>query len=78
MLARAIPVERMEPVTRWIAQVVETVGSFDHLQAGKCSLLNILWQPPATSASPDFLCFGIDEGADHDETFKALSSEGKS
>ncbi len=41
MLPGPIPIQCVEAVAGWIAEVVEEIGRFDHLQAYEGTLLDI-------------------------------------
>jgi hypothetical protein len=65
MLSRPIPIQRVKPIAGWIAEIVECIGGFDHLQADESALLNVRRQFPTAFTTPDFLSFWISEGSDH-------------
>ncbi|KMS54173.1 hypothetical protein V473_17195 [Sphingobium cupriresistens LL01] len=65
MLPGPVAAQRVEPITRRIAQVVEGSRTVEQLQFIKCAILNVGWQFAAALAVPDFLCFGVIDAANH-------------
>jgi len=65
MLAFSISRQRMEPVTRWNAQVVKTRGQVNILELSSSPLRNLSRETPALAGSVDFLSATVCERLYH-------------
>lgn len=77
MLTSAVAVEFMQAVTGRQFEVVESIGSVDHIELRQCARLDVGRQLATALAVPEAFRFSTGEGVDHRErSLAAAKAEG--